>query len=277
MINSTKSLYPNDEWSCIDILNDSFHGQYDYVVYNGILTQKLNVSHKLMDRYAHELIKKMFNLSCWYRLQCHDNSSIFKSIILLSKSGWCNGAWASCHRKLNWSFILYTNTFICIKWIIMTWTLISNLSSNAFTDAPWWLQKRLDRYSRQAITLKTCGYLKYLHTWLRIVSVGIRKMPVMSVFPHWIVIINHLAFRIKRSVIMYWKMMTGFVFFYRLVNKSCLVRLHKYTSLALFACVYGFNSAAGRWKRSGLLGLLLHGDGSADGGELVAQVVGWSI
>lgn len=62
MINSAKSLHPNDEWKCIDILNDSCSGQYDYVVCNGILTQKLNVSHKLMDRYAHELIKKMFSL-----------------------------------------------------------------------------------------------------------------------------------------------------------------------------------------------------------------------
>lgn len=62
MINSAKSFYPDAEWDCRDILNDSCSRQYDYVVCNGILTQKLNVSHKQMDRYAQEIIKKMFNM-----------------------------------------------------------------------------------------------------------------------------------------------------------------------------------------------------------------------
>ena len=47
-----------------DFLQHNFEGEkFDYVVCNGILTQKLDISILDMDKFAKELIKKMFSLS----------------------------------------------------------------------------------------------------------------------------------------------------------------------------------------------------------------------
>lgn len=63
MINYAKKQHPNCEWIKGDFLSfNSKHGMYDYVVCNGILTQKLVAGQKEMDSFAKELIKKMFSM-----------------------------------------------------------------------------------------------------------------------------------------------------------------------------------------------------------------------
>jgi SAM-dependent methyltransferase len=47
---------------CEDILESRTDLTFDYVVCNGILTQKLSVGIKDMDRYAHLLIRRMYEL-----------------------------------------------------------------------------------------------------------------------------------------------------------------------------------------------------------------------
>lgn len=46
-----------------DILSWRPEESFDYVICNGILTQKLNASHMEMDAYSRELIRKIFSLS----------------------------------------------------------------------------------------------------------------------------------------------------------------------------------------------------------------------
>ncbi|MBY0369528.1 class I SAM-dependent methyltransferase [bacterium] len=53
---------PTACWIHSDVLSLS-NQVYDYVVCNGILTQKLQTSHLEMDRYAEKLIQKLFALS----------------------------------------------------------------------------------------------------------------------------------------------------------------------------------------------------------------------
>lgn len=50
------------EFICSDFLNYNFMDNYDYIICNGILTQKLEATNIEMDNYALELIKKMFKL-----------------------------------------------------------------------------------------------------------------------------------------------------------------------------------------------------------------------
>jgi 2-polyprenyl-3-methyl-5-hydroxy-6-metoxy-1,4-benzoquinol methylase len=45
-----------------DLLRHQFDGQFDYVVCNGILTQKLAIPAVQMDQFAGQLIRKMFSL-----------------------------------------------------------------------------------------------------------------------------------------------------------------------------------------------------------------------
>ncbi len=47
---------------CGDFLNYNFTDNYDYIICNGILTQKLEATNMEMDSYSLELIKKMFNI-----------------------------------------------------------------------------------------------------------------------------------------------------------------------------------------------------------------------
>lgn len=46
-----------------DILDYKFEREFDYVVCNGILTQKLAAAALEMDHFAHQLIRRMFSLS----------------------------------------------------------------------------------------------------------------------------------------------------------------------------------------------------------------------
>jgi 2-polyprenyl-3-methyl-5-hydroxy-6-metoxy-1,4-benzoquinol methylase len=45
-----------------DVMHHEFEGQFDYVVCNGILTQKLDTTNLAMDQFAAQLIKRMFSL-----------------------------------------------------------------------------------------------------------------------------------------------------------------------------------------------------------------------
>ena len=63
MIGEAKKLYPNQSFICGDFLKENFIGNFDYVICNGILTQKLNVEDSMMRNYMHQLVSKMFSLS----------------------------------------------------------------------------------------------------------------------------------------------------------------------------------------------------------------------
>ena len=63
MVTYARDLYPYNTYICADFLNYRFENHlYDYVVCNGILTQKLSSSILDMDKYAKKIIKKMFFL-----------------------------------------------------------------------------------------------------------------------------------------------------------------------------------------------------------------------
>lgn len=66
MIAHARKRYPEATFIAGDILadtdNDAGIGRHDYVICNGILTQKLDTSNRVMDRYAQALIVRLFNL-----------------------------------------------------------------------------------------------------------------------------------------------------------------------------------------------------------------------
>lgn len=62
MIEYAKKTYSDSIFYCEDIMKINL-AEYDYVVCNGILTQKLEISILNMDEYAKKLIKKMFAIS----------------------------------------------------------------------------------------------------------------------------------------------------------------------------------------------------------------------
>lgn len=62
MIQQAKSLHPNYEFVCGDIL-DAEIDTCDYAVCNGILTQKMNSSTLAMNEFSKKLIKKMYSLT----------------------------------------------------------------------------------------------------------------------------------------------------------------------------------------------------------------------
>jgi SAM-dependent methyltransferase len=62
MITYAESKIPEAKFFCQDIFNFRSDTGFDYVVCNGILTQKLTASIKDMDKYAYKLMKKMFEL-----------------------------------------------------------------------------------------------------------------------------------------------------------------------------------------------------------------------
>ncbi|MEW5788391.1 MAG: class I SAM-dependent methyltransferase [Pseudomonadota bacterium] len=62
MIQAAREKFPNARWSTGDILKLDATENYDYVVCNGILTQKLDASIRQMDEYAKALVTKMFSL-----------------------------------------------------------------------------------------------------------------------------------------------------------------------------------------------------------------------
>ena len=62
MIKWARKNFPKHKFLLGDILETDFPHRYDYVVCNGILTQKLNTPGLLMDKYAHKLIRRMYSL-----------------------------------------------------------------------------------------------------------------------------------------------------------------------------------------------------------------------
>jgi SAM-dependent methyltransferase len=62
MINHAARHIPEARFYCEDVLSWQVDERFDYVVCNGILTQKLDISIAEMDQFAHALIKKMFSL-----------------------------------------------------------------------------------------------------------------------------------------------------------------------------------------------------------------------
>lgn len=63
MIDYAKENYSEAKFFHGDFLNYPFDRKFDYVVCNGILTQKLETSNKEMDQFANLLIEKMFEIS----------------------------------------------------------------------------------------------------------------------------------------------------------------------------------------------------------------------
>lgn len=62
MIVEAKTRYPGADFRCGDIFEAKDIGTYDYLVCNGIMTQKLDASIPQMDKFARSLIRRMFEL-----------------------------------------------------------------------------------------------------------------------------------------------------------------------------------------------------------------------
>jgi SAM-dependent methyltransferase len=62
LVDKGRELYPNAQWLHGDVLHLPETRKFDYVVCNGILTQKLQASHLEMNAYAHAVIRKLFAL-----------------------------------------------------------------------------------------------------------------------------------------------------------------------------------------------------------------------
>ena len=63
MILSASHRNPNASFVCADFFDPSFYGSFDYVVCNGIFTQKLASSILDMNIYCQKFIKKMYECS----------------------------------------------------------------------------------------------------------------------------------------------------------------------------------------------------------------------
>ena len=62
MITYAREIFPAAEFFCGDVLRTDVGRTFDYVVCNGILTQKLDIPALEMDEYANKLIKRMYDL-----------------------------------------------------------------------------------------------------------------------------------------------------------------------------------------------------------------------
>ncbi|MEX5721407.1 class I SAM-dependent methyltransferase [Geodermatophilus maliterrae] len=63
MITHARATLPSGEFRCEDVFELPPGSRYDYVVCNGILTQKLTTSTRDMDRHAQRLIRRLHELS----------------------------------------------------------------------------------------------------------------------------------------------------------------------------------------------------------------------
>lgn len=96
MINYAKNhLHSASNFYCEDFLTWSAPMHYDYVVCNGILTQKLKASSLEMNYFSKQLIRKMFNISAkGIAFNCMTSQVNFQKENLFYKSpvellGWC--------------------------------------------------------------------------------------------------------------------------------------------------------------------------------------------
>lgn len=98
-----------------DILDYEFEGQFDYVVCNGILTQKLETPGLQMDQFAAELIRRMFSLcrigivfnTMTTKVNYYSNNLYYRNPAELL--AWCLSE-ISPHIKLDHAYPLYEYT-----------------------------------------------------------------------------------------------------------------------------------------------------------------------
>ncbi len=62
MISAARKKYPSDEWIVGDVVDMKGTRRFDYVVCNGILTQKLGVSIRDMDQFLKVIVRRIFEL-----------------------------------------------------------------------------------------------------------------------------------------------------------------------------------------------------------------------
>lgn len=95
MINYAKRKYPDIQFVCGDFMINKSLNNFDFVICNGILTQKLTCTNEETDLFAKKIIKKMFNI-CNYGIVFNVMSTkvnytvenlFYKSPIELS--AWC--------------------------------------------------------------------------------------------------------------------------------------------------------------------------------------------
>jgi hypothetical protein len=62
LVEAARRRHPGTEFLCGDVLDLPPDRRWDYVVCNGILTQKLESTLPEMDAFAHDLLKRMYQL-----------------------------------------------------------------------------------------------------------------------------------------------------------------------------------------------------------------------
>lgn len=98
-----------------DVLEHEFGAKFDYVVCNGILTQKLEVSGLQMDRFAARLVRRMFDLCevgvafnvMTTKVNYYSNNLYYRNPAELL--AWCMSE-VSAHVRLDHSYPLYEYT-----------------------------------------------------------------------------------------------------------------------------------------------------------------------
>ncbi len=115
MIEWAKANLPSGNFVHDDILDYKFDRQFDYVVCNGILTQKLEAAGLEMDQFANQLIRRMFSLCTiaiafnvmTTKVNYYSNNLYYRNPAELLS--WCLSE-ISPHIKLDHSYPLYEYT-----------------------------------------------------------------------------------------------------------------------------------------------------------------------
>ena len=115
MIEWARANIPSGNFIHGDVLDHQFDGQFDYVVCNGILTQKLETAGLLMDQFAAQLIRQMFSLCTigmafnvmTTKVNYYSNNLYYRNPAELLS--WCLSE-ISPHIRLDHSYPLYEYT-----------------------------------------------------------------------------------------------------------------------------------------------------------------------
>lgn len=115
MVEWARKNYPNNEFCLGDILKTDFNKKYDYVICNGILTQKLETPGLIMDVFAHKLIKRLYDLCnigiafnvMTTKVNYFSNNLYYRNPVELF--AWCISE-ISPHIKIDHSYPLYEYT-----------------------------------------------------------------------------------------------------------------------------------------------------------------------
>lgn len=115
MIEWARANIPSGNFIHGDILDYKFDREFDYVVCNGILTQKLEAAGLEMDQFANQLIRQMFSLCTiavafnvmTTKVNYYSNNLYYRNPAELFS--WCLGE-ISPHIKLDHSYPLYEYT-----------------------------------------------------------------------------------------------------------------------------------------------------------------------